>query len=268
VTGQGGRGNSPGSRADGAWPPAALPPEAPWLAPLHAPLRLAWPRLAAGVSVAQVLGDLAQPAGGPADPTVGFVAQAELPADEPYEAFIRRTGQVPTRDNLHDLFNGLVWLTQPALKHRLNALQSAEIARAGNGPHRGALRDALTLMDENGALLDAPAPLWAALRARDWRSLFITYRHVWRQARLRIVGHALLEQLTVAPRKPLTAHVLDAADPQALDAAGWAAKPFCALPVLGVPDWWPANDDAAFYDDPAVFRPRRDQTGRKPSIDR
>ena len=33
-----------------------------------------------------------------------------------------------------------------------------------------------------------------------------------------------------------------------------ADRPFLPLPVLGVPSWWPANEDAAFYDDPAVFR--------------
>jgi hypothetical protein len=27
------------------------------------------------------------------------------------------------------------------------------------------------------------------------------------------------------------------------------------LPVLGVPGWWPENEDADFYDDPTVFRP-------------
>jgi hypothetical protein len=33
-----------------------------------------------------------------------------------------------------------------------------------------------------------------------------------------------------------------------------AAKPFLPLPVLGVPGWWAANEDAAFYRDEAVFR--------------
>ena len=36
-----------------------------------------------------------------------------------------------------------------------------------------------------------------------------------------------------------------------------AAKPFAVLPVLGVPGWWGANETAAFYADPAVFRPAR-----------
>jgi hypothetical protein len=33
-----------------------------------------------------------------------------------------------------------------------------------------------------------------------------------------------------------------------------AEKPFLPLPVLGVPSWWLANEDAAFYDDPTGFR--------------
>ncbi len=104
----------------------------------------------------------------------------------------------------------------------MNELHAAQIARRGVGPSRGALRDALTLFDENGALLEAPAPLWQALRAHDWPALFASRRALWAQARLTIVGHALLEKLAVAPRKALTAHVLDA-DALALDATGLAA---------------------------------------------
>lgn len=204
----------------------------------------AWPALAAGA--------------------LHFVPQAELPAGEAYESFIHRTARVPTRDNLHDLFNGLVWLAQPAIKRRLNALQAGEIARRGIGAQRGPLRDALTSFDENGALLQAPAELLAALRARDWHGLFVAHRARWAEANLRIVGHALLEKLSTAPRKALTAHVL-LGDPLAMTAADWAAKPFAPLPVLGVPGWWSGNEAAAFYDDPDVFR---SQAGRKPSIDR
>lgn len=197
-----------------------------------------------------------------------FVPQADLPAGEAYEAFIHRSGQVPTRDNLHDAFNGLVWLTQPALKQRLNQLQAAEIAVRGVAAQRGPVRDALTLFDENGALLQAPAVLMEALRQRDWRGLFITHRTRWAEARLTLFGHALLEKLAIAPRKALTAHVLLCDEPLALAAEDWAGKPFAPLPVLGVPGWWPGNDDPRFYDDPAVFRPRRAYAGKKPSIDR
>ncbi|WP_369820946.1 DUF3025 domain-containing protein [Pseudorhodoferax sp. Leaf274] len=174
--------------------------------------------------------------------------------------------ECPTRENLHDLFNGLAWLHFPRTKWRLNALHAAEIARRGQGPRRGPLRDAMTLLDENGALLLAPHGMWDALRARDWRGLFVTRRGQWRKARLLVFGHGLLEQLQT-PRKPLTAHVLAA--PQALesiadidrwlaaaiDGPAWAEKPFAPLPVLGVPLWCAGNAHESFYDDPLVFRP-------------
>lgn len=243
----------------------------PWLAPLRPALDRVWSAWQGGMAVADALNAQRPAADAAIRLAAGplhFVPQADLPEGEPYEAFIHRTAGVPTRDNAHDFFNGLVWLAQPALKRRLNALQAGAIARDGIGARRGPVRDALTVFDENGALLAAPAPLWTALRTRDWHGLFVTHRGLWARARLVLVGHALLDQLATAPRKGLTAHVLDD-DPLALDAAGWAAKPFCPLPVLGVPGWWAANAEAGFYDDAAVFRPpRTGQAGRKPSIDR
>ena len=190
-----------------------------------------------------------------------FVPQAALPADEAYEAFIARSACVPTRDNLHDLFNGLVWLRFPLLKRRLNELQAQQLRQAGVNATRGAVRDALTLFDENAALWQTPAVLVEALRQRDWGALFITHRAAWRQARLTLFGHALMEKLT-QPRKAITAHVWvlpDAADMQAhlvdtLTPERLAGKPHFPLPVLGVPGWWPANEVPGFYDDAAVFR--------------
>ena len=193
----------------------------------------------------------------PADLPVRFVPAADLPAGEAYEAFIARTRTVPTRDNLHDAFNRLVWCRHPALKLRLNELQAAEIAAHGIGPTRGALRDALTLFDENGALwLDVPPVLAQALAERNWQTLFITHRALWRKMRFEVFGHALLEQLAIAPRKALTAHVV-LGDPLAWPADEWAKKPFLPLPVLGIPGWWPANEDPAFYADATVFRALR-----------
>ena len=197
-----------------------------------------------------------------------FVSQDALAGGEAYEAHIFRTGEVPTRDNLHDFFNGLAWLHFPQAKRRLNELQAAEIEQRGIGAHRGPLRDALTLFDENGAVLDAPPHLWEALVARDWHRLFVTERARWSEARLLVFGHALLEKLA-APRKGLTAHVLfapgasqsiyprDECIAEALSAAHLATKPFVPLPVLGVPGWWAENANPCFYDDPGVFRPRR-----------
>jgi len=232
---------------------------APWLAPYRAIGEPLAQQVEAGQSCCAVLNAAAAP--------VRFVPQAALPGGLAYEQFIFETGQVPTRDGLHDFFNGLIWLHFPQTKRRLNQLQAAQIAADGVQAVRGAVRDAITVFDENAALLQAPEALWAALRAHDWPRLFLELRPLWAQARLTLFGHALLEKL-VQPRKAITAHVYavppDVA-PAALDAwlAGelqaqrLAAKPFAPLPVLGVPRWWPANEEPAFYADAQVFRPRR-----------
>jgi len=213
---------------------------------------------------------------------VRFVPQAELAAGTAYESHIFRTACVPTRPGWHDFFNALCWMRFPASKRQLNRLQASAIALAGGvQAQRGPLRDAITLFDENAALLQAPDPLWAALLARDWQRLFLTLRPLWAQARLVLFGHALLEKL-VQPYKSITAHVWRVPVPAELPAAcpggtvhGWdtwlaqqlqpellARKPFTPLPVLGTPGWWPANQTPAFYQDPAVFRPARGALSR------
>ena len=228
----------------------------PWLGAYRANGEAVCRWLEDGASVAQALNRLG------AAP-VRFVAHDTLPAGEAYEAFIARTGTVPTRENLHDLFNGLVWHAFAPLKRRLNRLQAEQIAAGGVGATRGAVRDALTLFDENAALWQAPPVLVDALRRRDWAALFLTHRAAWRDATLTLFGHALLEKLA-QPRKPITAHVwvvppgVDAETHLAatLTPALLATKPYLPLPVLGVPGWWPANETPGFYDDDSVFRPR------------
>lgn len=242
--------------------------ERPWLDSLRAPGQAVRGSIAAGATASAALNRYS----GNKQADVTFVPASALPAAMPYESYVGRTGQVPTRDNLHDLFNGLIRLAFPQTKHWLNRCQAAEIARAGGttGRMRGALRDALTVLDENGAFLQAPDALWQALAARAWQRLFVELRPLWRQAQLVLFGHALLEKL-VQPRKSITAHVLrltpDAVlGPEALDAAMAASlspqrlmtRPaFLPLPVLGVPGWWPDNETAGFYDDAHVFRPPR-----------
>jgi hypothetical protein len=196
------------------------------------------------------------------DGLVRFVEHSALPVGEPYESFIARTACVPTRDNLHDLFNGLMWLSYPKTKRRLNVLQAEQIALHGTSGARGPLRDAMTLFDENAAILQAPAELVDALRRRDWRTLFVKQRACWESARLVVFGHALLEKL-MQPRKAITAHVwlveelTDEALASSLTPERLGAKDFLPLPVLGVPGWWAANEAPGFYDDADVFRPAR-----------
>lgn len=236
--------------------------KAPWLAPYRAFGEPLAQQIVAGRPCWDVLN--ASPLTAP----VRFVSQVELPAGMAYEQFIFEQHRVPTRHGLHDFFNGLCWLHFPRTKQRLNQLQAGQIAADGVQPVRGAVRDAITVFDENAALLQAPDALWQALCERDWRRLFVDLRPLWEQARLVLFGHALLEKL-VSPRKAITAHVcrvqpvrdglagLDAWLAQDLTADRLAAKPFTPLPVLGVPGWWPANEDPDFYDDVQVFRPPR-----------
>lgn len=240
---------------------AAVDWSRPWLASWRGVGEPVGAQVEAGVPLHTALN-----AAGPAP--VRFVPQQALPPGTAYEQFVAGSGCCPVRPGLHDFFNGLSWLRFPRAKQALNRLQAAEIARAGIGPRRGPVRDAVTVFDENGALLDAPAPLWEALEQRQWRRLFVELRPLWAQARLRVFGHALLEQLAV-PRKPLTAHVWRGSCAMESGAAAdaWltarctgellAAKPFTPLPVLGVPGWWPENENFSFYDDSLVFRPRK-----------
>lgn len=233
----------------------ALPPvdwRHPALSPYRAVGERVLTRVHAGATMAQALNA--------EDASVHFVPQHVLPAGQAYEAFIAGSGQVPTRDNLHDGFNGLVWLLQPRLKHHLNALHATAIACQGVGPHRGPLRDALTLFDENGALLQGPSSLLDALRAQDWRALFVDQAAAWSQAGLTVVGHALLEKLATAPRKAHTAHTW-IGDPLAAPADDWVGRPWHPLPVHGIPGWWPGVQDAGFYADAQVFRPPKPLRG-------
>jgi hypothetical protein len=274
-------GGGPGSR------------QRPWLLPYAAWIDTLWPQGDAPDPV-RLLGHLnrlaherglATQAGHP----VRFVDAREFacgagsPHGHAYETIIAGTGAVPTRTEgtgaLHDLFNALAWLRFPRTKSVLNALQAAQIGRDGIGARRGAVRDAVTIFDENALIwaCDDPAPT-QALAAFDWPSLFAMLRapRAPRVATL-VFGHALLEKLE-HPFKAITAHALPLALPggtaeaapdevDAALAARWAASPptardFCPLPVMGLPGWCDDNERPGFYDDPAVFRGGRMRSRR------
>lgn len=235
---------------------------APWLAPLRElrPLaeRTDWRR---ALSAEARERGVASATGMP----IEFVAADDAGAVA-YEAHIAATGRVPTRDNAHDLFNALVWLAFPLTKAALNARQAEELARDGVRGRRGPVRDAATLIDESGLLLAASDETCAALMRLDWSWLFAAQRARWAGEWTPFAfGHALIEKLLV-PYKGLTAVVLclplAAANAAQVDraAARWVreaplAPPLLShLPVLGIPGWWPANEDPAFYADTAVFR--------------
>lgn len=200
---------------------------------------------------------------------VRFVPQRDRRERTAYEPFVSDTRECPISPGMHDFFNGLCWIGFPATKGAINRLHTQQIAAQGIGPRRGALRDVLTHFDEDGALLQAPEPLWQALAARQWRAAFLDMRALWNDARLLLFGHGLLEKL-LAPRKSITAKVyrvpgphlslaqMDAWVAGSLQHGGLlAGGPLVPLQVLGVPGWWSDNTDPRFYADEQCFRPAR-----------
>ncbi len=234
--------------------------DAPWLADWRAVGEPIARQVAAGVPQPEALSAVS---GAP----LRFVPQAELPEGQAYEDFIFATGQVPTREGLHDFFNALCWMHFPQSKKRLNQLQAREIARAGVGQVRGPVRDAATVFDENALLIQTSDAVWTALNEHRWIDALVGLRSEWAHTRLRTFGHAALEK-AVQPYKSITVHLwrvpqsvaqadLDTWLAQDLTPEKLACKPFSPLPLLGVPGWWLANEDPAFYADVSVFRPRR-----------
>ena len=259
--------------------PATIDWSRPWYASVLSTARKLDPAVApiAGLNALAAAQKLCNQRGMP----LSFVPQSALPEGTAYEAFIGSSGTVPTRDNLHDFFNALVWLSFPRIKQQLNALQAAQIALAGVGKSRGAARDGATIFDENAALLvvrDAPTghALVLALRSHDWCAALSAQRAAFGpDAQVWLFGHALMEKL-VAPYKAITAHTrvvladdaffalchdarrawIDARVAQDLALDSLSTASFTPLPVLGVPGWWHEQDDG-FYRDAAVFRPKR-----------
>jgi len=233
-----------------------------------------WPTLQRLNALAEAQG-LVNAAGLP----LRFAAQQVRCGQWDYEAGILASGVVPSREcNWHDLLNALTWLAFPLAKAALNAAQCSELGERREqrqGSARGPRSDAATLFDESGLLLlGRTEDLARLLAARHWQEAFVARRPAWQELRTYAFGHAVLEKL-LAPWPGITAKCLflpvDALPPPGpppawLDAAlaeacraGRISRPgdLFPLPVLGIPGWWPANSDAAFYQDSTVFRPFR-----------
>lgn len=203
----------------------------------------------------------------------------DLEPQDYYELHIAQSGEVPTRHgNWHDWFNALAWLAWPRSKAALNARHARAIARGE--VRRGPLRDAATLLDECGVVVASTDPaLTAALDDMRWHELFVARRHDWgRRIGVFTLGHALFETglephlgwcgkvLVLAVDdaffgQPYARQLaqLDHRLAEALADDGWLTRPreLWPLPLLGIPGWWPDNEDAAFYANTDYFRPTR-----------
>nr|WP_225589409.1 DUF3025 domain-containing protein [Pseudoxanthomonas sp. PXM01] len=201
-----------------------------------------------------------------------FVAQdAALLADGlHYEARIAQ-GRIATRpENWHDLFNALVWMRHPDLKHALNRAQCRHIDLIGTH-ERSPAQQALTQFDESGVIVQVrDATLLELWDRHDWTALFHANAECWRNGDIAVaavVGHALMEQRLV-PGRLLVGKCLvvlgDAVDAVARVAESISAGTCLAasaelrpLPLAGIPGWH-AGQEAAFYMQADYFRPLRD----------
>ncbi len=200
---------------------------------------------------------------------VHFSPQNSPCGQHDYEIGIHASGLVPSRErNWHDLFNALTWLAFPATKAALNAVHQTTLLP---GLNRLPASDAATLFDESGLVLTGEDDhLARLLAARQWREAFVTRRDDWKNIRVHVIGHAVLEKL-LNPWPGITAKCLfiktraDATltSHDAAIAEQWQnnritdARALFPLPVLGIPGWWPANEDPEFYANQQVFRPPR-----------
>ena len=213
-----------------------------------------------------------------------FVEQGsgKLAFESQYEPRCYLNGEVQTReDNLHDLFNALVWLTYPKSKAAINARHYDALTRPATGSsERGAVRDAATLLDESGVIVVcADDELAGLLKDFQWKELFWHRRaEVQASTGFFLFGHGLYEK-ALHPYTGMTGQGLllsvaqdffgwpDSQQLAHLDQhlANYLAEPahFCStrelspVPLLGVPGWSADNEDAAFYDNTAYFRSGR-----------
>jgi hypothetical protein len=206
--------------------------------------------------------------------------------EDRYEVRIYREGKLQLRErNWHDLFNLLTWMTFPQAKAEINARHyQALLEQQSRGLlNRGPAQDALTLFDESGVIVaSSDADLLQDVRDFAWKQLFWQRRERV-QCRLRcfIFGHALYEK-ALRPFVGITgsgvllevddefqdlplARQLEVLDNRLAlritDGVSFkVTRELAPLPILGVPGWWPENNQESFYDNTAYFRPGRRQS--------
>ncbi len=209
-----------------------------------------------------------------------FVTQQSMAHhDGYYEQIVFQEHKVPTRcDNWHDFFNALIWMLFPQSKQALNRLHIDDISQHGLSP-RTRRRNHITHFDECGVILAYEDEQdIQALAEHQWQDSFIAQRPRWgQQIDAFCFGHANLEML-LNPFTGLTgkwlgvkveatfwqmslaqqyAYLDKAFVTQHVQAGSFnLPKPLKPLPLLGIPGWWPQNQDPDFYTNTDYFRPK------------
>lgn len=190
-----------------------------------------------------------------------------------YEQRIAQHGIIATRENWHDFFNAMIWCLYPDTKAAISARHAGELNPASSRRTRS--RDALTLFDENGALIvSSNAELLRTIVDFNWHKVFVGHRQDWhRCAHCYVVGHALFEKL-LTPYVGITANTIlihvdenfftlradrqrQLLDRELADALnkGILRSPrnLSPFPILGVPGWW-NKQNSSFFNDTHYFR--------------
>ncbi len=200
-----------------------------------------------------------------------------------YEEFIFQTKQIPMRlNNWHDLFGALIWCLFPQSKQVMNQLHMAQIQQFGS-KERSTIRHKLTLLDECGVVLCVTPEqrfLVDLLREHQWSQAFCQHRSLWAELNPLIFGHANYEMAT-RPFIGLTAKLWwielppGVEIPSGIKGYNFVDKllaeqlvqtellldnqQLSPLPLLGVPGWYPGQDQA-FYANTSYFRPKRQRS--------
>jgi hypothetical protein len=221
-----------------------------------------------------------------------FVSQeyGKLEFEAQYEPRCYLKGEVPTRaDNWHDLLNALVWLTFPKAKAAINGRHYDALTQAAlpeGKSERGAVRDAITLLDESGVIVPyADADLAELLRGFHWKELF------WHQREkldanmgFYIFGHGLYEK-ALNPYVGMTGQGLLLPVENAFftwslerrlahldeQLAAYLSnvenarntRELSPVPLLGIPGWSADNEVATYYDNTDYFRSGRQRAAQR-----
>jgi hypothetical protein len=210
---------------------------------------------------------------------IRFVAPADdESASMHYEKRIAETGEIATRENWHDFFNAMQWLTFPKSKAAISEMHTRLTAAQVDGVKiRSIPRDVLTLFDEGGVIVaSADESLLTHIRNFEWKKLFVERRaEAGKNINFYLAGHSVLEKMldpfVGVTAKALLLKVDDNFFAQSHDAqlreidsraAAWlmnesslaSTRNLHPLPTLGIPGWFAANESPCFYDDAHYFR--------------
>ena len=213
---------------------------------------------------------------------IRFVANDQATAAPHYETRIAESGEIATRENWHDFFNAMSWLSFPEAKSAISEMHAQLLSARGESEARARStpRDVLTLFDEGGIIVvSRDESLLELIRHFEWKTLFFDRRtDVVANMRFYLFGHSMLEK-ALDPYVGVTAKAIlflvddafvasnHATQMREIDhrAAAWlmddenllTSKNFSPLPWLGVPGWWKENESPAFYGNAQYFRSGR-----------